>query len=242
MRGRARSSAGDEAAVRPRRSRRGRLRVAARPARGRRASGSRQDDRDRLRGRRGAVCARRCRAGTERGSGWQPERHGVPLCRRAERAQERAPARAGVRAPRRGRAGVRRRRAAAVGARGPGPASGSSARSSHRRGPDLDGRSGRRLPAEPRRAVRVGDAGGHGLGPLRRGDERRRPAGVRPGRGRRARRPGGRGRRSSAALATAAALPRPNETARQAALEHDVRRQAERVEELLARAARDRRA
>ncbi len=42
------------------------------------------------------------------------------------------------------------------------------------------------------------------------------------------------------ALDEAAALPRPNATARHAALGHDVRRQAERVEELLARAARDR--
>ena len=42
------------------------------------------------------------------------------------------------------------------------------------------------------------------------------------------------------ALDEAAALPRPNETARRAALGHDVRRQAERVEELLVRVARDR--
>ncbi len=45
-----------------------------------------------------------------------------------------------------------------------------------------------------------------------------------------------------AALDAAAALPRPNLTAREAALEHDVRLQAERVAELLARAAGDRRA
>ena len=45
-----------------------------------------------------------------------------------------------------------------------------------------------------------------------------------------------------AGLAEAAALPRPNAAGRAAAEEHDVRRQAERVEELLARAARDRRA
>jgi len=44
------------------------------------------------------------------------------------------------------------------------------------------------------------------------------------------------------ALAEAAALPRPNAAARAAAEEHDVRRQAERAEELLLRAARDRRA
>jgi glycosyltransferase involved in cell wall biosynthesis len=42
------------------------------------------------------------------------------------------------------------------------------------------------------------------------------------------------------ALDRAAVLPRPNEAAREAALGHDVRRQVERVEELLVRAARDR--
>ena len=41
-------------------------------------------------------------------------------------------------------------------------------------------------------------------------------------------------------LRAAAALPCPNEAARSAAAEHDVRRQAARVEELLQRAARDR--
>jgi glycosyltransferase involved in cell wall biosynthesis len=44
------------------------------------------------------------------------------------------------------------------------------------------------------------------------------------------------------ALAAAASLPSPNEAARRAAAEHDVRRQAERVEEILLRAVRDRRA
>ncbi|MGH2996277.1 MAG: glycosyltransferase [Gaiellaceae bacterium] len=44
------------------------------------------------------------------------------------------------------------------------------------------------------------------------------------------------------ALEAAAALPSPNRAARAAAAEHDVRRQAERVEELLERAARGRRA
>ncbi len=44
------------------------------------------------------------------------------------------------------------------------------------------------------------------------------------------------------ALATAAELPVPNEAARRAAAEHDVRRQAERVEEILQRAVRGRRA
>ena len=45
-----------------------------------------------------------------------------------------------------------------------------------------------------------------------------------------------------AALDEAASLPRPNEAARAAAAAHDVRRQAERVEEILLRAARDPRA
>jgi glycosyltransferase involved in cell wall biosynthesis len=44
------------------------------------------------------------------------------------------------------------------------------------------------------------------------------------------------------ALATAAALPVPNEAARRAAAPHDLRLQAERVEAILLRAARDRRA
>jgi glycosyltransferase involved in cell wall biosynthesis len=44
------------------------------------------------------------------------------------------------------------------------------------------------------------------------------------------------------ALAAAASLPSPNDAARRAAAEHDVRRQAERVEAILQRAVRDRRA
>ena len=44
------------------------------------------------------------------------------------------------------------------------------------------------------------------------------------------------------ALETATSLPTPNEAARAAAAEHDVRRQAERVEEILQRAVRGRRA
>jgi glycosyltransferase involved in cell wall biosynthesis len=44
------------------------------------------------------------------------------------------------------------------------------------------------------------------------------------------------------ALEQAAGYPKPNEAARAAAAEHDVRRQAERVEEILLRACRDRRA
>jgi glycosyltransferase involved in cell wall biosynthesis len=44
------------------------------------------------------------------------------------------------------------------------------------------------------------------------------------------------------ALEAAAALPSPNDAARRAAAKHDVRRQAERVEEILQRAVRDQRA
>jgi glycosyltransferase involved in cell wall biosynthesis len=44
------------------------------------------------------------------------------------------------------------------------------------------------------------------------------------------------------ALGHAASLPRPNESARTAAAAHDVKRQAEKVEEILLRAARDPRA
>jgi glycosyltransferase involved in cell wall biosynthesis len=44
------------------------------------------------------------------------------------------------------------------------------------------------------------------------------------------------------ALETATSLPSPNEAARAAAAEHDVRRQAERVEEILLRAVRGPRA
>jgi glycosyltransferase involved in cell wall biosynthesis len=46
----------------------------------------------------------------------------------------------------------------------------------------------------------------------------------------------------AAGLASAAALPRPNPAAREAAAEHDVNRQAERIEEILERAVRGRRA
>ena len=45
-----------------------------------------------------------------------------------------------------------------------------------------------------------------------------------------------------AALSTAAALPQPNLAGREAAAKHDVKRQAERVEEILLRAAADPRA
>ena len=48
-----------------------------------------------------------------------------------------------------------------------------------RRGSDLDRRLRRPLPAEPRRAVRARDAGGDGVGALRRRDARRRSTRVR---------------------------------------------------------------
>ena len=46
----------------------------------------------------------------------------------------------------------------------------------------------------------------------------------------------------TAALRAAASFPRPNEAAREAARAHDVHRQAERVEQILSRAAAGRRA
>ena len=46
----------------------------------------------------------------------------------------------------------------------------------------------------------------------------------------------------AAALRQAAAMPRPNEAGRAAAAVHDVRRQAERIEAILSRAAAGRRA
>ena len=168
-------------------------------------------------------------------------RHRVPLPRLAHRAQERAPARARVRAARRGDADVRRRRPAAARARGP---RGDPPRRTRpaRRGPALDRRRGRRLPAEPRRAVRPRDARGDGVGALGRRHARSaaRPSSSRP-----------RQACSSipsdedalvAALDAAAALPRPNPAARAAAEPHDVRLQAARVEAILERAVRDRRA
>ena len=79
-------------------------------------------------------------------------------------------------------------------------------------------------------------------GAQRRRHARRRAARVRPARGRRARR----ARRTRHALVEAlretAALPVPNEAARAAAEAHDVRRQAARVEAILERAVRGRRA
>ena len=73
------------------------------------------------------------------------------------------------------------------------------------------------LPAEPDRAARPGAARGDGLRPLGRRDADRRPAGVRPARGGRARRPARRRRARRARSQPAAALPCPNEAAREAA-------------------------
>ena len=115
------------------------------------------------------VRAARCGCGAG-GGRLVAERNGLPLRRLAQRAQERAPARAGVRAARRGRARVRRRRPAAGRARGP---AGHPPRR-HRRarpGRGLDRRRRRRLPAEPRRAVRPRDARGPRVGTIGRRDD-----------------------------------------------------------------------
>ena len=140
-----------------------------------------------------------------------------------------------------GRAGSRSSaRAAACRTRAPGsnPARGPRRPRSRSR---VDRRVRRPLPAEPRGAVRAGHPRSDGLRALGRGDEGRRAAGVRHGEGRRPRRPHGR-RRARPSARTAAALPRPNLAGREAAGAHDVKRQAERVEEILLRAAAGRRA
>ena len=176
-----------------------------------------------------------------RDAGLERRRHGVPLPRRAHGAQERPPPRARVRAARRGHADLRRRRPAAGRARR--TRRDSRRRSRRTRGrPGLDHRLRRRLPAEPRRAVRPRDPRGHGVGALGRRDERRRPARVRDTRVRRPRRSARRRRPRRRRSRTAASLPRPNLAGRAAAGEHDVKRQAERVEEILLEAVRDRRA
>ena len=217
-----------------------RLRVAARPARRRSCRRRRQDDGDRLRRRRRAL--RPARSAAARAEvGLAAGRHGVPLCRRARasartcsasRGRSSAAARASWRSSATGRCG-RHSRA--------DRASGSSAPVAARRGAELDGRG---ATSSASRASRSRSG-------WRRSRAWRRPSVV-------ATRVGGPPEfvppgagvlvdpedetALAAALAAAAALPRPNAAARQAALEHDVRRQAERVEELLARAARDRRA
>ena len=93
-----------------------------------------------------------------------------------------------VRAPRRRHAHVRRRRAAALRARGP-------TRGDAARQPPSGADPGtlrlerRRVPAEPGRAVRPGATRGNGVRPAGRRDVGRRAARVRPARRRRPRRP-----------------------------------------------------
>ena len=169
--------------------------------------------------------------------GWQPEGTGLPLRRLADRAQERAAARARVRAARRGRARLRRRRPAATGARGTRRGSGSPEPSPHEQVAGL-GRSGRRrLPAEPRRAVRSRDARGDGRRPAGRRDPGRRAAGVRPARSGRDRRPRGRrGSRRGARPRQRRCRGRTTRAARQPP-HTSLDTQAARIEELLVRAA-----
>ena len=140
--------------------------LAARPARGGPARSARQDRRGRLRCRPRALRATRRRERHVGRSAGRRRRDGVPLPRRALGAQERSAARAGVRAPRRGHADLRRRRPSPRGARG---SSGIRARRTRRtrRGPHVDRRLRRALPAEPRRAVRPRDARGDGVGAAR---------------------------------------------------------------------------
>ena len=104
------------------------------------------------------------------------------------------------------------------------------------------GRGDGRVSAEPDRAAWAGAPRGDGVRAIRARDEDRRPARVRHAKAGLARRPGRRGGpprrapccRSAARLRTRrpARPPRP----------HDVKRQAERLEQILERAARDRRA
>ena len=163
---------------------------------------------------------------------------GVPLRRRADRAEERPAPRRRVRPARRGLSTfvgdgpLRRDLEGRVGVAVTGAVA-------HDEVPDWLARSRRALPAEPRGAVRPRAPRGDGRRALGGGDEGGRAAGVRHPRGRRAGRPDRRGR-SPADCRRAAALPCPNPAARAAAEEHDVKRQAERVEEILRRAARGR--
>ena len=129
-----------------------------------------------------------------RGSvGWDPIRHGVRLHGGAVRTQERSAPRTSVRDARGGITRIRRRRPVARRARGSAgdrPRRGCAARA---RG-ELAAGGRRRLPAEPRRAVRPRDARRDGVRPIGGRDEGRRAAGVCvPGR-RRARRSRGRRR------------------------------------------------
>ena len=170
-----------------------------------------QDDGRRLRRRRRALRAlRRAEGAPRRLAAATAQRSSASA--RSQRAQERAPARAGVRAPGRGRARVRRRRAAAAGARGPPGHPPQSAPSPHeqvatwlaaaRRASASRASSSRsawrRSRAWPQRVRRRDERRR-----ARRSSSRRRQACSSIRRGRRW--------RSQRRSTTAAALPRPNE-------------------------------
>ena len=144
--------------------------------------------RDRLR-RRPRPVRRPRRARRPVGGRLVARRHGVPLRRLAQRAQERAAPGARVRAAGRGRARVRRRRAAAAGARGsPGdprsPAP--STTSASRRGSPPPTWSASRASREP---FGLSTLEGLAVRPVGRRDPRRRPTRVRASGSGRPRRP-----------------------------------------------------
>ena len=164
----------------------------------------------------------------------------VSVSRRAHGTEERSPSRARIRAARRGDAGFRGRRPAPRGARRP-HRNPSRRQSEPRTGSSLGGSVRRPVPAEPRGAVRPCNARGDGVGrSVVATNVGGPPEFVTPEAGvlvdpldERA---------LVSALSQAAALPRPNLAGRDAAKDHDVRLQAERVEAILVRAARGRRA
>ena len=137
---------------------------------------------------------------------------------------------------RRGQPHLRRRRAASRRARGPAGRAPRRARCAQDELPALLAAARRRLPAEPRRAVRARRARGDGVRPLGRRHDRRRAHRVRPARGGVLVDPTDTGAIADA-MRSAAAMPCPNRAARAAAAEHDVALQAARVEAILARAA-----
>ena len=192
----------------------------------------RQDRGDRLRRRPRAVPAAR--------PGRRPE-PGLRLRRLPDRAQERRPAGGRVRATRRRDADLRRRRPATARSSRAAPASRSPATCRTTRCPAISRppmSSASRASSSPsarrrsRRSPRPAAWSGR-VSAGRRSSCRRAPECSSTRRTR---------RRSSRRCAPAAALPVPNPAARAAAEAHDVRRQAARVEAVLERAVRGRRA
>ena len=190
---------------------------------------------DRLRRRSRPLLAGRPGRGA-RAARLEPRRDGVRLRRLAHRAEERPAPRARIRAARGGDARLRRRRAAARRARGPAgrpprrrraarrdaalaprPRTSSASRASSSRS---GSRRSRRWRAAARSSPRTWAA--------RPSSSRRRPACSSTPRTR---------RRSPPRSRRPRRCPRPNLAARAAAERHDVRRQVERIEALLERAA-----